>query len=504
MNNNNQKNFFDNFKNPNGSYHIPFWLIIVGFIFNWMLGIGLLFAHLCEDKTSTIPFEDDSYTVKQDAPESGQPVKRTIETAPKSKKKKNPAAVLTGLGIFAAAVGVLDLPDSVQYLVWCIQNNTGLSCSVQDVAENCIWILSGLAMLLGAKRLRTGQQRRNKIAAIVGSSSYIPISEIADALPASRSRTEKYLQQCIDSGIFGEKAYLDMRSDCLVVRGPAPMSKKERESAEAARKAAEEAEGTRDEYSRILKEIRDINDKIPGEEFSANTILGDRTIKNGWKPAPAVIAGGADHEDQPGGGVCQIATTTYMAVLYGDFEVTARRPHSTPSGYPNGLDATINTVTGYIDFKWKNNTESPCYVFTWIDTKNYTVNCSIYGQPFPETFDEIELSSTLVEPLEPGEPEYEVKSSLYSPYWMLKNNAVKGSIYESFKTYKLNGKVVETKSIGNTEYKMHPTRYYVWPGYAGEPLDPQYELKANEDGTLSLANPDSANSTEGAGTGLTQ
>ena len=41
---------------------------------------------------------------------------------------------------------------------------------------------------------------------------------------------------------------------------------------------------------------------------------------------------------------------------------------------------------------------------------------------------------------------------------MLKNNAVKGSIYESFKTYKLNGKVVETKSIGNTEYKMHPTR----------------------------------------------
>lgn len=244
----------------------------------------------------------------------------------------------------------------------------------------------------------------------------------------------------------------------------------------------------------------------PGEEFSANTILGDRTLSNGWMPAPAVIAGGADHEDQPGGGVCQIATTAYMAVLYGDFEVTARRPHSTPSGYPNGLDATINTVTGYIDFKWKNNTESPCYVFTWIDTKNYTVNCSIYGQPFPDTFDEIELSSTLVEPLEPGVPEYEVKNSLYSPYWMLKNKAVKGSIYESFKTYKLNGKVVETKSIGNTEYKMHPTRYYVWPGYAGEPLDPQYELKANEDGTLGLANPGAASSgaSETAGTGAAQ
>lgn len=236
---------------------------------------------------------------------------------------------------------------------------------------------------------------------------------------------------------------------------------------------------------------------LPGEEFSANGILGDRTFANGWKAAPAVISGGADHEDQPGGGVCQIATTTYMAVLYGDYEVVYRRPHSTPSGYPNGLDATINTVTGEIDFKWKNNTQSPVYVFTWIDTVNYMVHCDIYGEPFPETFDEIELSSTLVEELVPGAPEYEVKSSLYSPYWMIKNNSVTGYIYESFKTYKLNGKEVETKSIGNTTYKVHPTRYYVWPGYAGEPLNPQYQLTADANGNLTLANP-AADPTAGA------
>ncbi len=227
---------------------------------------------------------------------------------------------------------------------------------------------------------------------------------------------------------------------------------------------------------------------LPGEEFSANGILGDRTFANGWKAAPAVISGGADHEDQPGGGVCQIATTTYMAVLYGDYEVVYRRAHSTPSGYPDGLDATINTVTGEIDFKWKNNTQSPVYVFTWIDTVNYEVHCDIYGEAFPETFDEIELSSTLVEELVPGVPEYEVKSSLYSPYWMVKNESVTGYIYESFKTYKLNGEVVETKSIGNTTYKMHPTRYYVWPGYAGEPLNPMYQLVSDADGNLTLAN----------------
>ena len=204
---------------------------------------------------------------------------------------------------------------------------------------------------------------------------------------------------------------------------------------------------------------------LPGEEFSANGILGDRTFENGWKAAPAVISGGADHEDQPG------------------------RAHSTPSGYPDGLDATINTVTGEIDFKWKNNTQSPVYIFTWIDTVNYNVNCEIYGEAFPATFDEIELSSTLVEELVPGMPEYEVKSSLYAPYWMVKNEAVTGYIYESFKTYKLKGEVVETKSIGNTTYKMHPTRYYVWPGYAGEPLDPAYQLVEGEDGNYTLATP---------------
>ena len=70
----------------------------------------------------------------------------------------------------------------------------------------------------------------------------------------------------------------------------------------------------------------------PGEEFSSNTILGDRYEKYGWMMAPAVIGGGAGTEDQPGGGVCQISTTIYNAVLKGDLEVTSRRNHSSRSG----------------------------------------------------------------------------------------------------------------------------------------------------------------------------
>ncbi len=227
----------------------------------------------------------------------------------------------------------------------------------------------------------------------------------------------------------------------------------------------------------------------PGEEFSANTILGDRYEKYGWMMAPAVIGGGAGTEDQPGGGVCQISTTIYNAALKGDLEITYRRNHSSRSGYiDGGLDATINT--GTIDFTWKNNTASPVYVFIWVDTSDYTVVCELYGEPFPDTFDTIELSSELVETIPAPETVYEVQSWITAPYWMKYKSAKDGYIYQSYATYKKNGAVVETKPIATSKYNAHSLTYYVWPGFlAGSGLDPAYEIVKNQDGSTALANP---------------
>lgn len=228
----------------------------------------------------------------------------------------------------------------------------------------------------------------------------------------------------------------------------------------------------------------------PGEEYSANTILGDRYESTGWKPAPAVIGGGSGTEDHPGGGVCQISTTVYNAVLKSDLEVTYRRNHSSVSGYiEGGLDATINT--GTIDFTWKNNTESPIYVFTWVNTEDYTVNCQIYGQPFPDTFDTIELSSELVETIKPSEtPVYEAQSWITAPFWMVYKSSKNGYIYKSYATYLKDGAVVETKEIATSKYNAHDLTYYVWPGYVpGTVLDPAYEIRETEDGGTELVNP---------------
>lgn len=217
----------------------------------------------------------------------------------------------------------------------------------------------------------------------------------------------------------------------------------------------------------------------PGEQFSANTILGYRTLASGWQLAPAVIDGGAANEDQPGGGVCQISSTIYQAVLKADYQVDYRQGHSSKLGYvKGGLDATIDS--GRIDFLWTNNTSSPVYVFTWIDKKNKEVWCELYGEPFGDSFDEINLISDEQDPIAPTETEYIQKSSLTAPYWQVKNAAKKGYVFKTYKSYLKDGKEVDRKFITTTTYRMHPARYYVWAGYAGEPLLPEFEIKAEE------------------------
>ena len=104
MNENEKKKFSDNFRNPNGSYHIPTWLIIVGFILNWVLGVALLIARISEDRNNEAgaqgEFVDASYTEvpgssgqaedQDHAGDSGSftQSKQVYKSSSKNKKKK--------------------------------------------------------------------------------------------------------------------------------------------------------------------------------------------------------------------------------------------------------------------------------------------------------------------------------------------------------------------------------------------------------------------------------
>ncbi|NYH88865.1 VanW family protein [Actinopolymorpha rutila] len=91
----------------------------------------------------------------------------------------------------------------------------------------------------------------------------------------------------------------------------------------------------------------------PGETFSLNGILGERTEANGFAKG-FVIVGGRLREEL-GGGVSQVATTTYNAAFFAGMEDVEHRPHAFYiDRYPVGREATV--YWGYLDLKWRNNT----------------------------------------------------------------------------------------------------------------------------------------------------
>ncbi len=120
----------------------------------------------------------------------------------------------------------------------------------------------------------------------------------------------------------------------------------------------------------------------PGEEFSYNEALGERTAAAGYKGAPAYSSGKTVSE--LGGGICQVSSTLYYCALLSDLEITVRSNHSFVSSYiPKGMDATVSW--GGPEFKFRNNTEYPIRIeakvedgyvkiqITGIDTRDYYI-----------------------------------------------------------------------------------------------------------------------------------
>ncbi len=121
-----------------------------------------------------------------------------------------------------------------------------------------------------------------------------------------------------------------------------------------------------------------INNKIiaPGQEFSLNNAIGRRTSSKGYEEAPIIVntEKGPKKKYGVGGGICQLASTLYNAVINSGMEVTERHMHSKTVKYvPKGKDATVSIN---VDFKFKNTNEYPIKIKTFLSKDSLTV--SIY------------------------------------------------------------------------------------------------------------------------------
>ncbi|MBR5191948.1 MAG: VanW family protein [Clostridia bacterium] len=118
-----------------------------------------------------------------------------------------------------------------------------------------------------------------------------------------------------------------------------------------------------------------------GEEFSFNKVVGARTEKRGYKTAKIIVGG--KFTDGVGGGVCQVSTTLYNAVLLSGLKVTEYHPHTLPVSYvAPSFDAMVNSYTA--DLKFVNTTQNPIIIMATADGSNLTF--FIYGEPMQSKF----------------------------------------------------------------------------------------------------------------------
>lgn len=257
------------YRRGDAPFQIPIWVVILTFCFGmWPVSVVLLILNYL---LRTGQISSDAFRSRQRyAPTNSiyaQPAKAPAKPAPAAKaappkQGDGGANVLAIVGIVVAAIGLLatvsGLHDMIFYGGW-----EYWDLYIEDVVAGSLPLFAGIGMCIGANIMRTGRRIRRKIDKIVGDADHMYIKEIADALPCSYDKCRRYLEDCIDKGVFGDDAYLDMRTRCLIVRGDAPKPEPAPKPAAPQAPAAPQSE-----YDKTLARLRELNDAIPDEEMS--------------------------------------------------------------------------------------------------------------------------------------------------------------------------------------------------------------------------------------------
>lgn len=195
----------------------------------------------------------------------------------------------------------------------------------------------------------------------------------------------------------------------------------------------------------------------PGEEFSTYEAVAPFSEKNGYYMAGSYLNGKV--VDSLGGGICQVSTTLYNAVLRAELEVTERYNHSMIVTYVDpSADAAIAESSGK-DFKFVNNLDVPVYIEGIIEGKKITFN--IYGEETRSSDRQVTYESKVLEVINPpGELLY-ANASQPIGYLVRSDSAHIGYKAQLWKVVTENGVEVERTQVNSSSYKMVPASYQV-------------------------------------------
>lgn len=194
----------------------------------------------------------------------------------------------------------------------------------------------------------------------------------------------------------------------------------------------------------------------PGDEFSVYNAVSPFTEDNGYYMAGSYLNGQV--VESFGGGICQVSTTLYNAVLLAELDIVERYNHSMIVNYVDpSADAAIAGT--YKDFKFKNNTDAPIYVegYTSSDKRIYF---TIYGQETREAGRKVTYESKVLQEKDPGKPKMVVDASMKLGSYST-SSAHTGYVAELYKVVTVNGVETERTRVNKSTYQASPATMVV-------------------------------------------
>lgn len=210
----------------------------------------------------------------------------------------------------------------------------------------------------------------------------------------------------------------------------------------------------------------------PGDEFSTYDEVSPFSEANGYYMAGSYLNGQV--VDSLGGGICQVSTTLYNAVLLSELEVTERHNHSMIVTYVDpSADAAISESAGK-DFRFVNNTQAPIYIegFT---TEDKQVGFTIYGMETRESSHSVDYESEVISKTYPDTEVVHTDASLPAGYVSVQSAHI-GYKANLWKVVYENGVETSREMINSSVYKMAPRSATV--GIATEDVNAYNEIMA--------------------------
>lgn len=190
----------------------------------------------------------------------------------------------------------------------------------------------------------------------------------------------------------------------------------------------------------------------PGDEFSTYDLVSPYTTANGYYPAGSYVGGRV--VDSLGGGICQVSTTLYNAVLLAELEVTERHNHSMIVTYVDySADAAVAESAGK-DFRFKNNTDYPIYV-EGITTPDKHIIFNIYGKEVRDAGRSVRYESVVLSVDEPTNEVVYADPGQPVGYVAVQSAHV-GYKAELWKVVTVDGKEVSRTKVNSSTYKKSP------------------------------------------------